>query len=76
MSVRIKATNKYDRRPMDNAEVQIRWEDGGTSIGRTNSNGIYDTGVSMGTAKEVKINGRVVDGNTLLEDNIYFYEGY
>lgn len=74
MAVRIKVTDS-SKRPIEGAEVQIRWYSG-TSIGRTDANGIYDSGVSNGTADEIKVNGRQVDRDTWLEDRIYAYSAY
>lgn len=57
MGARIEVLNTSGQ-PRANYGVSVEWTDG-RSNGRTDSNGIYDTGTS-GTIKSVSVEGRTV----------------
>ena len=59
MSVKIVLTDSNDR-PKVNHEVLVQWKGGGTSKGRTNNNGEYDTGVNGGTISRISSYGSTI----------------
>lgn len=58
---RIQVLDSNNKRPKDNAHVIVSWVSGGTSSGRTDSNGYVEVG-SSGTANYISVDGKYFDG--------------
>jgi len=60
LSIKIALTDGQDR-PKVNHEVYVKWKNGGISSGKTNKNGVYDTGMNgTQTIEQVTCYGRVL----------------
>ncbi len=61
-----------DDKPIENAEVFVKWQGGGISTVRTNSLGVADLRSSGGTVEEIRVNGKSVSGKVRLETDAFY----
>ena len=68
MSVRVQVTGQ-NKRAVVNAEVFVKWKNGGTSRERTNSSGVADLNCSGGTIEYITVWSERVLGAIAVGDN-------
>lgn len=58
-------------KPVSGVSVHVSWKGGGHSAGRTDSNGVFNTGTGKGTVNYVSIDGNDYLNNMQLEDRTH-----